>query len=234
MEGSALPQFDDARAFAVHIFTATGAALALGALIYATRGQWAAMFLCLGVALVVDAVDGTMARALNIAQQLPRWSGEVLDLVVDFVTYVFAPAYAIAVGALLPEPLALLAGVVIVVTGVLYFADRQMKTADNYFRGFPVLWNVAVFYLFLIRPPSWLTVTIIAALAAMTFMPFKFVHPMRVARWRGTTMAALLLWSVLAAFALIRDLDPGPWVVGALLAIAAYFMAVGLTEKRVG
>ena len=110
------------------------------------------MFVWLGVALIVDGVDGTIARRLKIAEVLPRWSGDVLDLVVDFVTYVFVPAYAIAAGGLLPPPLAIPLGIVIVVTGALYFADREMKTADYYFRGFPALWNVAAFYLFCSSP----------------------------------------------------------------------------------
>jgi len=232
MEGRSLLPFADARAFSVHIFTAAGAALALGALIYAVRGQWTAMFLCLGVALFVDGVDGSMARAFKVAERLPRWSGDVLDLVVDFVTYVFVPAYAIAAGGLLPEPLALPAGIAVVVTGAIYFADRQMKTADNYFRGFPALWNAVAFYLFLLKPAPWLAVVIVGTLVVLTFAPFKFVHPMRVARMRVPTIAALLLWSVLAAIALVRDLDPGPWVAGALLAIAVYFLGVGLTEKH--
>ncbi len=117
--------------FAVHVFTAAGAALALAALIYAVGEQWAAMFLCLGIALIVDAVDGTIARWLKVAEVFPRWSGDVLDLVVDFVTYVFVPAYAIAAGGILPQSLAVPAGVIVVITGALYFADRQMKTADN-------------------------------------------------------------------------------------------------------
>ena len=102
-----MPPLLQARAFAVHIFTATGAALALGALIYAVREQWTAMFVFLGAALIVDGVDGTIARAVKVAEVLPRWSGDVLDLVVDFVTYVFVPAYAIAAGGLLPDVLAL-------------------------------------------------------------------------------------------------------------------------------
>src|SRR5919201_5008016 len=103
MEPGSLPSFVHARAFAVHIFTATGAALALAALVYAVREQWAAMFGCLGVALIVDGVDGTIARYAKVAEVLPRWSGDVLDLVVDFVTYVFVPAYAIAAAGLLPH-----------------------------------------------------------------------------------------------------------------------------------
>jgi phosphatidylcholine synthase len=231
-ESDSVPPFIQARAFAVHIFTATGAALALGALVFAVRGQWANMFLCLGVALIVDGVDGTIARWLKVAEVLPRWSGDVLDLVVDFVTYVFVPAYAIAAGGLLPDVLALPAGVLIVITGALYFADREMKTADNYFRGFPALWNAAAFYLFLLKPAPWLAVVIVALLAGLSFAPFKFVHPMRVARLRAVTIGALVLWCALVLFAILRDLDPGPWVAGALMVLALYFLGVGLTEKR--
>jgi len=224
--------FIRARAFAVHIFTAAGAALALGALIYGVRGQWAAMFLCLGIALIVDGVDGTIARWLKVAEVLPRWSGDVLDLVVDFVTYVFVPAYAIAAGGLLPQPLALPAGIVVVITGALYFADREMKTADNFFRGFPALWNAAAFYLFLLKPMPALAAVIVIALAVLTFVPFKFLHPLRVARLRALNIAALILWSLLALIAVLRDLAPGPWVAGGLVAIGLYFLGVGLTEKR--
>src|SRR3954451_13046831 len=106
--------------FGVHIFTATGAALGLLALLAAGRADWPLMFMLLGVALIVDGVDGALARRLQVAARLPRWSGETLDLVVDFVTYVLLPAYALAVGGLLPERAAVPLAVVIVVTGALY------------------------------------------------------------------------------------------------------------------
>jgi phosphatidylcholine synthase len=221
-----------AGAFAVHVLTAAGAGLALGALVAAVGGAWATMFLCLGVALIVDGLDGTLARALKVAELLPRWSGDVLDLVVDFVTYVFVPAYAIAAGGLLPAALGLPAGIVIVMTGAIYFADRRMKTPDNYFRGFPTLWNIAAFYLFVLRLPPWLAVAVVAILAVATFLPFKFVHPVRVARLRTVSLAALVLWSILAGYALVQSLAPGPWVVGGLVAIALYFVGLGLTEKH--
>ena len=90
-------------------------------------------------------------------RRAPRWSGDTLDFVVDFATYVFVPAYAIVAGGLLPAPAAIPAGVLIVVTSALYFADRDMKMADNCFRGFPALWNAAAFYLFLVRPDPWIS-----------------------------------------------------------------------------
>src|SRR5271156_5475570 len=111
-----------AAAFCVHIFTAMGAGIALIALLEAVREHWAAMFAWLGVALVVDALDGPIARRLDVERVQPNWSGDVLDLVVDFVTYVFVPAYAIPAGGLLPPILAVPAGMVIVITGAIYFS----------------------------------------------------------------------------------------------------------------
>jgi phosphatidylcholine synthase len=223
---------NQACAFGVHIFTAAGAAVALAALAFAVSAQWTAMFLCLGIALIIDGVDGTIARYLKVAGVLPRWSGDVLDLIVDFVTYVFVPAYAISAGGFLPMALALPAGALIVITAALYFADRNMKLAGNYFRGFPAVWNVVAFYLFLLKPGPWLASLIILALAALTFAPIRFLHPVRVRRFRPVNIAALLVWSILALVALARGLDPGPWVMTGLLIIAFYFLAVGSTDRE--
>jgi phosphatidylcholine synthase len=227
-----LAQLSKPSAFAVHIFTAAGAALALAALVYAVASQWTAMFLCLGAALFIDGIDGTIARHVKVAEVLPNWSGDVLDLIVDFVTYVFVPAYAIAASGFLPGYLALPTGALIVVTGALYFADRGMKLAGNYFRGFPALWNAVAFYLFLLKPVPWFAVLVIVALAGLTFAPFKFLHPMRVIHLRPLNIAALIIWSVLAFIAVVRQLEPGPWVTNALLAIGIYFFLVGFTDRQ--
>jgi phosphatidylcholine synthase len=227
-----LTLLDYARGFSVHVLTASGAGLALVALLAAVRGAFDVMFLCLGIALIVDGIDGTIARAVKVAELLPRWSGEALDLVVDFATYVFVPAYAIAAGGLLPPWLGAPAGIVIVMTGAIYFADRHMKTGDNYFRGFPALWNVVAFYLFVLKPAPWLAAGVVALLAVLTFVPFKFLHPFRVARLRVVSMGAVVLWSLLAAYALMRSLEPGALVVAGLVVLAVYFLGVGLTEKR--
>jgi phosphatidylcholine synthase len=213
--------------FLVHVLTASGAALALLALDAAIAGRWSAMFGWLSVALVVDAADGPLARYFRIAETLPRWSGETLDLVVDFVTYVFVPAYAIAASGVIAAPLATAAGIAIVTTGALYFADSHMKTPDNYFRGFPAVWNCIAFYLLLLRPPSALAAASVALLAVLTFVPFPFVHPLRVKRLRPLTLVLLATWVLLGVVALMRDLAPGNWVAGGLCAIALYFVAFG-------
>jgi phosphatidylcholine synthase len=223
----------NAAAFGVHILTASGAGLGLLALLAAVERRWALMFLWLGIALIVDAVDGALARRLAVARLLPRWSGDVLDLVVDILTYVFVPAYAIVAGGILPEPVAVLLGLLIVMTGTLYFADTRMKSLDNYFLGFPAVWNAVAFYLFLLRPSQWLAAVAIVVLAALTFVPVPFVHPFRVVRLRLLNAALLAAWAVLAALALWHDLAPDGWVVLGLSAICVYFLGAGLV-RRVG
>jgi phosphatidylcholine synthase len=217
-----------AAAFSVHVFTACGAACALLAMIAAADEAWTQMFLWLGVALIIDGVDGTFARRLRVAEVLPRWSGDMLDFVVDFTTYVFVPAYAMATSGLLPPSVAVVLGLVVTVTGALYFADRNMKTSDSYFRGFPALWNVVAFYLFLLKPAPWLGAVIVAALAVATFAPIYFVHPVRVPRWRRLNAVALVVWALLALIALLQNLNPPVWIAAVLTAIAIYFVIVGL------
>src|SRR5262245_31365945 len=212
------------RAFAVHIFTALGAGFALMALLEAVRGHWAAMFGWLGIALLVDALDGPMARRLRIREVLPNWSGETLDLVVDFTTYVFVPAYAIAASGLLVPYLSPLIGIAVVVSGALYFADLRMKTDDNHFRGFPPLWNVAAFYLFLLRPLPWLATAAMALLVVATFVPIHVMHPVRVKRLRSLNMALVLAGCGLAAFSVMRNFEVPAAVTIALCLIAAYVM----------
>src|SRR6195952_5266997 len=168
-DSSSISRTARAAALSVHIFTAMGAGIALIAQLEAVREHWAAMFAWLGIALVIDALDGPIARRLDVVRVQPNWSGEVLDLVVDFVTYVFVPAYAIPASGLLLPLAAPLLGAGIVITGALYFADRRMKTADNHFRGFPALWNAAAFYLFLLHPRPWLASLAVACLIVLTF-----------------------------------------------------------------
>ena len=212
-------------AFVIHIFTALGAGLALMALLEAVHEHWANMFGWLGVALVVDALDGPMARRFNVAGLLPNWSGDTLDLVVDFTTYVFVPAYAIAASGLFPDVIATLLGIAVAVSGALYFADRRMKTTDNHFRGFPTLWNAVAFYLFLLRPGPLIGAAAVALLVVATFLPINVIHPVRVERWRRVNIALMVIWGLLVVFTLWRDFMVTWPITAALCAIAIYIVA---------
>jgi phosphatidylcholine synthase len=211
-----------AAAFCVHIFTAMGAGVALLAMLEAVREHWANMFGWLGVALIIDAIDGPLARKLDVVRLQPNWSGETLDLVVDFVAYVFVPAYAITASGLLLPVAAPILGIGIVISSALYFADRRMKASDNHFRGFPALWNAVAFYLFVLRLPPALSTLAVAALIVLTFAPFHVLHPLRVVRLRWLTLWLLASWAVLAIYTVARDFDVSAPVIAGLCAIAVY------------
>jgi phosphatidylcholine synthase len=224
-ESSTVSPARRAAAFSVHVFTALGAGIALLALLEAVREHWAAMFWWLGAALLIDALDGPIARRLDVVRLQPNWSGDVLDLVVDFVTYVFVPAYAITASGLMLPLAAPLLGMGVAISGALYFADRRMKSADNHFRGFPGLWNVAAFYLFLLHPPPAASSVAVLVLIVATFLPFHVVHPVRVVRLRWLTLSLMAIWAVLTVVTLANDFDVGVAVKSALCLIAAYVVA---------
>ncbi len=171
--------------FAIHLLTASGAAFALLAIMAIADRSWTEAFVWLGVALLVDGIDGPIARRYRVRERLPKWDGAALDFVIDYATYVFAPAIVIARALALPPLVGDACGMLVAVTGALYFADTRMKAPDNSFRGFPAVWNMAAFVLYAFLPPPPITVAIVVLFAALTFLPVNFVHPLRVVRWRG-------------------------------------------------
>jgi phosphatidylcholine synthase len=116
-------------------------------------------------------------------------------------------------------------------TSALYFADRRMKTSDNYFVGFPAIWNVAAFYLLVLEPPAPVGALAIVALAVLTFLPWRFVHPVRVPRWRRLTVALVAVWAVLAVWTVFQGLAPAFEVKVALASIGVYVFAVGIVHS---
>src|ERR1700752_2745351 len=208
-----------AAAFSVHVLTALGAGIALIAMLEAVREHWTNMFGWLGVAIVIDAIDGPIARRLDVVRLQPNWSGDILDLVVDFLTYVFVPAYAITASGMLLPLAAPVLGVGIVVSSALYFADRRMKSDDNHFRGFPALWNAAAFFLFLLHLPPVISTLVVALLIALTFAPFHVLHPFRVVRLRWLTLWLLAAWALLGMYTLANDFMVGAPVTFGLCAI---------------
>lgn len=219
-------------ALAVHAFTASGIVLAMLAASAAYRLDWTEFFAWLGIALIVDGVDGPIARKFEVERRLPEFSGAALDTVVDYVTYVFLPAFAIAFGGFIAStPIALAVAGAIVFTSAMYYADTRMKMKNNAFRGFPVMWNAVAFILFVFRPDDTFVIVGTIALSILTFLPVAFVHPVRVVRWRPITLAVSGLWFVAAAAALAFSLDPPLLVAIALLASSLYLGVVGAVQQ---
>lgn len=185
-----------AAAWLVHLFTASGVVLAFLALEATARGEWRLALLWLLAALAVDGVDGTLARWARVKQHVPRIDGEAFDLIVDYLNYVFVPAIFIVRAGLVPQALALPLAAAILLSSVYVFVRRDMKTPDNYFRGFPALWNVVALYLFVAQPGPVAGAVAVAALSAMSFAPVRFVHPFRVGDYQPMLRIAAMLWAV--------------------------------------
>ena len=217
--------------FAVHLLTSSGAALALLAMLAVADQHWRAAFIWLGIALIVDGIDGPIARRCRVRERLPKWDGAALDNVIDYTTYVFIPAVIAAKGLGLSAASGIFAGIVIAVSGALYYADTRMKQPDNSFRGFPVVWNMAVFVLYAVLPPPAVVVAVIILLAVVTFLPINFVHPIRVLRWRGTTLAALTLWLFAGGWLLATNFDAPLAVKMLLLVSSAYLACVSAVQQ---
>ena len=218
-------------AAAIHFLTATGAAFALLALIAAARGDWQLMFVWLGVALIVDTIDGPLARRVGVTRVLPRWSGERLDLIVDFLTYTAVPAFALSQADLLPEAYRLPAGIAVMMSSLFHMADQDSKTKEGYFVGFPAIWNVVCLYLFAFMPHPFVSLAIVTVFVVLTFVPILCVHPFRVAGLRGFSVAVTALWLV-AAIGAVANPFPSPlWVKALLAATALCLTGVGVIHS---
>jgi phosphatidylcholine synthase len=204
------------------------------ALIAAADGNWQQMFLWLGLALIVDGIDGPLARAAEVDQALPRFSGIRLDLIVDYLTYVAVPAFALVRADILPEAFRLPVAIAILLSSLFHVADRESKTEDGYFVGFPVIWNIVCLYLFAFMPPPTLALVAILVLVAFTFVPIHYVHPFRVERLRALTLIVTFLWSVAAIGAVLNPFPSPLWVELLLACTALYFILIGAIRSRRG
>jgi phosphatidylcholine synthase len=218
-------------AWAIHALTAAGAVLALLALAAVESGRAREALVWLLAALVIDGVDGTLARHARVSERLPRIDGPALDLVVDYLTYVFVPAWFLWRLGAFPPPVALPLTALILLSALYTFARRDMKTSDGYFRGFPALWNVVALYLYVAAPPPWLAAAVAIVLIVMTFAPVHVVHPFRVRDFGMGPPAAASIWG-LATLSLLLPLDDRSRDValGVSLAAAAVLVAMGLVR----
>ncbi|WP_371037088.1 MULTISPECIES: phosphatidylcholine/phosphatidylserine synthase [unclassified Rhodosalinus] len=215
----------------VHVFTATGAVFAMLAMLAAADADWPMMFLWLVVAFAVDGVDGPLARRYHVKRNAPRFDGELLDLIIDYLTYVFIPAFALFKSDLLPGWTGWVAIILITFASALYFADTRMKTEDKSFCGFPGAWNMVALVLFAVRPDFWAILGLVSVLAVAMFLPVKFVHPVRTRRWRAVTLPVALAWTGFAGWAAWVQFDPETWAHWGLIVCSVYLLGAGAAQQ---
>lgn len=221
------------KALAVHLLTGSGAVFAMLAMLAAVQEAWSLMFLWLVVAFFVDGIDGPLARRYHVKTNAPIFDGVLLDLIIDYLTYVFIPAYALFASGLLPGWTGWFAIIVITYASALYFADTRMKTQDNSFSGFPGCWNMLVLVLFALQPNIWVIIGLVTILAVAMFLPVKFVHPVRTKRWRIVTLPVALIWTALAGWAAWIDFHPESWAHLGLIFTSVYLVFAGALQQLI-
>ncbi len=219
------------RALLVHLLTATGAVFAMLAILAAVDGKWSLMFLWLVVAFFVDGIDGPLARKFNVKKYAPEFDGVLLDLIIDYLTYVFIPAFALFKSGLMAGWTGWFAIIVITFASALYFADTRMKTKDNSFSGFPGCWNMLVLVIFAVEPNFWVSLAMVTLLAVAMFLPIKFVHPVRTERWRLLTLPMALGWTFFAGWAAWVDFHPESWAHWGLVITSVYLLLAGAAQQ---
>lgn len=227
----ATPRAEVVRAYGAHVFTATGALFAFLALLAAVESRWAEMFGWLVVAFVVDGVDGALARRADVVTHAPIIDGALLDLVIDFLTYVFIPMFALVRAGLLQGTPGLITALVVVFASSLYFADTRMKTPDRSFSGFPAAWNMFALVVFATDLPARVMLPVVAVLTVAMFVRVDFVHPVRTERWRTVSLPATVVWTTIAAWAAWSDFAIPGWAAGALLVASGYLAVAGAAQQ---
>ncbi|MFD1193974.1 CDP-alcohol phosphatidyltransferase family protein [Seohaeicola saemankumensis] len=219
------------KALSVHLLTATGAVFAMLAMLAAVDGKWSLMFLWLVVAFAVDGIDGPLARKYEVKKYAGEFDGVLLDLIIDYLTYVFIPAFALFKSDLLPGWTGWFAIIVITFASAMYFADTRMKTKDNSFSGFPGCWNMLVLVLFALSPDFWIILILVSLLAVAMFFPLKFIHPVRTERWRNLSLPTALAWTFFAGWAAWVDFHPESWAHWGLVVTSVYLLFAGIAQQ---
>ncbi|MDA9136001.1 CDP-alcohol phosphatidyltransferase family protein [Ascidiaceihabitans sp.] len=219
------------RALSVHLLTATGAVFAMLAMLAAVDARWDLMFLWLVVAFIVDGIDGPLARHYDVKKNAAEFDGVLLDLIIDYLTYVFIPAVALFKSGLMDGWTGWFAIILITFTSAMYFADKRMKTKDNSFSGFPGCWNMLVLVIFALEPNFWVSLALVTILAVAMFLPLKFVHPVRTERWRVVTLPVAIAWTFFAGWAAWVDFHPESWAHWGLVITSVYLLGAGVAQQ---
>jgi len=215
-------------AWLVHLYTAIGAVVGLFSILAIVESNFRLAFLLMAITIIIDATDGTLARAARVTDIIPWFDGSLLDNLVDYLNYVIAPCILALRGNLLPEQDALWLAALPVLSSAYGFCQRDAKTADHFFLGFPSYWNIIFFYLYAAKTPLWINGFLIIVLAIMVFIPLRFIYPSRSPRFRNQTNVLGALWGCTVLYLIYRLPNPPLWLLVASLMFPAYYTMLSL------
>jgi phosphatidylcholine synthase len=220
-------------AWLVHLYSALGTVIAFVAVLFTDQLKFREAFFLMTLAVLIDATDGTLARAARVKERLPNFDGDRLEDVIDYLNYVFVPCLLLIRANLLPPQDALWLVAFPLLASAYGFCQKQAKTADHFFLGFPSYWNIVALYLYVLRAPLWLNAFLIIGLSILVFVPIRYVYPSRSPYLRTLTNSLGILWG-LAILAMIYWLpEPPRELVLASLFFPVYYVCLSfLLELR--
>ncbi|MBL6961659.1 MAG: CDP-alcohol phosphatidyltransferase family protein [Anaerolineales bacterium] len=219
-------------AWSVHLFTASGAAWGLLAVVAIYNHEWKEAMLWMVMAIFVDGVDGWLARWAQVKSFAPEIDGALLDNILDYFNYVLVPGLFLYEAKLLPAPFALAGIILIALTSAFQFAQTDAKTDDHYFKGFPSYWNVMAIYLLILGLNPWLNLAIIVILNILVFVPIKYVYPSRTARRQNLTLILTSIWGGIGIVSLFQYPQVHPWFLWSSLLYISYYIAISVFPSK--
>ena len=218
-------------AWAVHLFTSLGLLSGFLALIAIGDGAWSLAFIWLFVSFLIDGVDGTLARYFRVEEVLPGMNGKNIDYVIDFATYAIIPAYFFYRAEMAPPDWMYPCLALILLSSALYYGKEGMVADGQYFVGFPVLWNLVVFYQFFVfHNIPWLNVVLVIVLSILHFVPIKYAYPSRSKGLFWLHLIASALWFICAGVSLFVLPERVLLIDILLIGIAIYFTVVAIWD----
>ncbi|MDH3444030.1 MAG: CDP-diacylglycerol O-phosphatidyltransferase [Deltaproteobacteria bacterium] len=216
------------RAWCVHLYTALGAVVALYTILAIESNDFRQAFGLMVFAVVIDATDGTLARAAGVQDLIPWFDGDRLEYIIDFLNYAIVPCLFLLGAELLPPMDAPWLIALPLVASAYGFGQKSAKTADYFFLGFPSYWNIIAFYLYLLKTPLWINAFLIIILSILVFVPIRFIYPSRSPRFRGQTNFLGALWGLALLVIIYRLPEPPGFLIIASLAYPAYYLCLSL------
>ena len=215
-------------AWLVHLYTALGAVVGLFTFLAIDESNFRLAFLLMAVTVIIDATDGALARAARVKEVLPWFDGALLDNLVDYLNYVIVPCLFLLRAGLLPPQDALWLASLPVLSSAYGFCQRDAKTADYFFLGFPSYWNIVFFYLYTLKTALWINAFLIIILSILVFVPLRFIYPSRAPRFRYSTNILGALWGTAILYLIYRVPDPPQWLLIVSLIFPAYYTMLSL------
>jgi phosphatidylcholine synthase len=217
-----------ALAWLVHLYTALGAVVAFIAILLIEQLKFPEAFWLMSLAVVIDATDGTLARGARVKEILPWFDGDRLEDIIDYLNYVIVPCWFFIHANLLPVEDALWLASLPLLASAYGFCQKDAKTSDHFFLGFPSYWNVVAFYFYVLRWPPWINAFAILLLSILVFVPIKYIYPSRNPHFRLLTNSVGILWAF-AVLAIIYLLpEPPRLLVFVSLVFPAYYTLLSL------